>query len=131
MTSSPYDRALYCQAWAQMMVEIWVEKAQALDIRDTGDFIESFMYDVRENARGEVDKIVHVYNYYGSMVDMGVGNGVKLDEVEGSNRHPKEWKGDSYWRSVKVLTEKMAQMYGYDFVGRIYENLNFSEAQIR
>ena len=61
MIGTKADRVQYCEAWAQMMVEIWVEKCIAYNIKDTGEFMESFMYDVREGANGDIDKIVHVY----------------------------------------------------------------------
>lgn len=130
MTGTKADRVRYCEAWAEMMVNIWLERAKALQIHD-GDFMESFMYDVREGANGEIDKIVHVYNYYGRMVDLGVGNGVKYDDREKSNRKAKEWYGDTYFRSVKVLTEKMAQLYGQNFFSIINENMRQGETQIR
>jgi len=131
MIGTKADRVQYCEAWAQMMVEIWVEKCIAYNIKDTGEFMESFMYDVREGANGDIDKIVHVYNYYGRMVDMGVGNRVNFDHVKSSNRKPKPWYDDTYWRSVKVLTEKMAELYGQNFFAVINENMNSTTSKIQ
>ena len=122
MIGTKEDRAKYCQAWASMMVSIWLEKAREYKIPD-GEFMQSFVYDVRVAASGEIDKIVHAYNYYGRMVDMGVGRGVKFEDRENSNRKPKPWYDDNYYRSVKVLTEKMAQLYGESFLALINENM--------
>ncbi len=127
MTGNRADRVAYCEAWAQMMVDIWVEKAELYEIEDTGAFMESFMYDIREGANGEIDKIVHAYNYYGRMVDMGVGNHVNFEQVSESNRTAKPWKDETYWRSVRALTEKMAELYGQNFFAIINENMNFTD----
>lgn len=118
MTGTSEDRARYCEAWAQMMVDIWIEKAHQYGIH-IGDFVESFMYDVRERANGEIDKIVHVYNYYGRFTDMGVGNAVTYDKRGASTRKEKPWHSETYWRSVSVLTNKMAELYGQEFLGYV------------
>ena len=115
MTGIIDDRNRYCQAWAMMMVEIWVEKANAYSIHHPGDLVKSFAYDVYSAAGGEVDKITHAFNYYGRFVDMGVGRGVKYGESAASNRKAKPWNSETYWRSVQVLTEKMAELYGEEF----------------
>ncbi len=118
MIGTTNDRARYCEAWAKMMVDIWIEKANQYGIH-IGDFVESFMYDVRERSNGEIDKIVHVYNYYGRFTDMGVGNGITYENRERSTRKEKPWHSETYWRSVKVLTEKMSELYGQEFLGYI------------
>lgn len=121
MTGTTEDRARYCEAWAQMMVDIWIEKANQYGIH-IGDFVESFMYDVRERANGEIDKIVHVYNYYGRFTDMGVGNGIPYEKVSGSSRKEKPWHTETYRRSVSVLTNKMAELYGQEFFGYVSDS---------
>ena len=128
MTGTTNDRALYCEAWAKMMVDIWIEKANQYGIH-IGDFVASFMYDVRQRSNGEIDKIVHAYNYYGRFTDMGVGNGVPYENVKSSNRKEKPWHSETYWRSVKVLTDKMAELYGQEFLGYITDNFGDSSAR--
>lgn len=117
MTGTSEDRARYCEAWAKMMVDIWLEKVEQYGIH-VGDFAESFMFDVREQSNGEVDKIVHAYNYYGRFTDMGVGRGVPMG-TSGSNRKEKPWHSETYWRSVAVLTNKMSELYGQEFLGYV------------
>lgn len=115
ITSLTDDRNRYCQAWAEMMVEIWREKANAYEIHHTGNLVNSFAFDVFVASGGEVDKITHAFLYYGRFVDMGVGRGVPLDKVRESGRKPKPFNSETYWRSVQVLTEKMAELYGEEF----------------
>jgi len=126
MTGTKDDRVKYCEAWAQMMVTIWKDKMTALGIGDTEELLKSFETEIQYQANGDVNKIVHSYVYYGRMVDMGVGGGISFDEVAASNRNPKQWKGDSYWRSVRVLSEKMAELYGENFLSLINESMNFT-----
>ena len=121
MTGTTEDRARYCEAWAQMMVDIWLEKANQYDIWHTGDLLNSFTSEVYAAAGGEVDKIVHAYNYYALFVELGVGRGVRYGDT--SNRREKPFKSEAYWRSVKVLTEKMSELYGEEFNAYITEYL--------
>lgn len=113
-TSTQADRAAYCEAWASMMVEIWLEKTKELGIHQD-DLVKSFTTDVVIASNGEVDKIVHAFNYYGRMVDMGVGRGVPLEKVDSSNRSAKKWYSESYFEAVKELTYKMSELYGMEF----------------
>lgn len=123
MIGTSDDRKRYCDAWAQMMVDIWLEKAREYDIGHTGDLMRSFTSDVYTAAGGEVDKIVHAYNYYALFVELGVGRGVRYGNVANSNRKEKPFKNEAYWRSVKVLTEKMSELYGEEFNAYITEYL--------
>ncbi len=119
------NKTEYYQAWAQMMVTIWEDKIIKYNVHETGALLDSFSAEVQIQAGGDVGKIVHSYLYYGRMVDMGVGRGVKMDEVKGSGRKAKPWYNKSYYHSIKVLTEKMALMYGEEFQLIIMEALNF------
>jgi len=119
------DKIAYYQAWAQMMVTIWQDKVIKQNIRDTGALLTSFTSELQMQSGGDVGKIVHSYLYYGRMVDMGVGRGVKMGEVKGSGRRSKPWYNKSYYHSVKVLTEKMAALYGEEFQAMVLETLTF------
>lgn len=116
----------YYRAWAKMMVTIWQDKIAVLKVRDTGELFGSFMTEVVSQSNGDIDKIVYSYNYYGRMVDMGVGRGVTMeDSGSGSGRKKKPWYNKSWYHSVKLLTEKRAELYGEDFQLIIMEALNF------
>ena len=58
--------------WSKMMVEIWREKLQQLDVTDSGSLQESFTQLVRT---GEVTIIEHRFLQYGLFVAAGVGKG--------------------------------------------------------
>jgi hypothetical protein len=125
MTGTSSNQSAYHQAWAEMMVNIWQEKMKTLGVGDTGELLKSFAYHVDIESNGDVSKIVHSYLYYGRMVDMGVGNGVKISDVPSGKREPKDWYGSAYFRSIKILTEKQAELYGEQYQVLIREMLNF------
>ena len=125
-TTGQPDKRKYYDAWAKMMITIWEDKIIKLNVRDTGELLSSFEMHVEAAANGEVAKIVHTYNYYGRMVDMGVGRGVsKADSGQGSGGRAKPWYNKSYYHSVKVLSEKTAELYGEQFQAVMFEALNF------
>jgi hypothetical protein len=116
----------YYRAWAKMMVTIWHDKIAQLKVRDTGALFASFQIEVMSQSGGDIDKMVHSYLYYGRMQDMGVGRGVtKADAGKGSGRKEKPWYNKTYFHSIKVLTEKRAEMYGQEYQAIIHETLNF------
>lgn len=125
MQATGIDRQQYMDAWAKMMITIWQDKMIEKNIRHTGEMLQSFNTELYFQANGDVGKIVHTYNYYGRMVDMGVGLGVKKADVEESNRKPREWYGKAYYHSVRVLSEKMAELYGEEFQSIIHQTLQF------
>lgn len=125
MPATGIDKLQYMDAWAKMMITIWQDKMIEKNIHDTGEMFQSFNTELHFQSNGDVGKIVHTYNYYGRMVDMGVGRGVKKGDVEDSGRKPKEWYGKSYYHSIKVLSEKMAELYGEEFQSIIHQTLQF------
>lgn len=122
MPTTGNDRTAYFEAWAKMMITIWEEKVMMLNIRDTGELLRSFQYQVITNAGGDVGKIIHTYLYYGRMVDMGVRRGVKQGD---QNTRRKPWYNKAYYHSIKVLTEKTAAIYGEEFKIIMHETLSF------
>ncbi len=117
------DKAAYYEAWAKMMVTIWEEKVMIMNIRDTGDLLRSFQYQVIASAGGDIGKIVFTYMYYGRMVDMGVRRGVKQGQ---QNTRRKPWYNKPWYHSVKLLTEKTAALYGEEFKIMMHETMNSS-----
>jgi hypothetical protein len=123
---SGIDKLAYYDAWAQMMITIWQDKIGALNIRDTGTLFSSFVAHVESGANGDVTKITHTYQYYGRMVDMGVGKGVSFSQRDNdTSRKAKPWYNKSYYRSIRMLSEKAAVLYGEEFQAIISETLNF------
>ena len=112
----------YYRAWAKMMVTIWHDKISALKIRDTGELFSSFVTNVIAQSNGDIDKITFSFLYYGRMVDMGVRKGIKIQDAGNKG---KPWYNKSWYHSIKVISEKSAELYGEEFQLVIMETLNF------
>ena len=48
-----------------MMVDIWIEKANQYGTQLGDPKVENRLCTMCERSNGEIDKIVHAYNYYG------------------------------------------------------------------
>lgn len=126
------DRNAYFDAWAKMMITIWQDKIANQKIRDTGNLFSSFQYHLEKDANGDVNKIIHTYNYYGRMVDMGVGRGVKkADTGRGSGRRAKPWYNKSFYVSAMKAVEFAMQYSGDTFLFEINDALNFTQGKER
>lgn len=141
MTSEEMSEAkiAYYQAWARMMITIWQDKIIMMDVHDTGALLNSFQHELQFNSNGDVTKIVFAFLEYGRMVDMGVGRGMNagikrgqssysdyrndIGQLTGFARKNKNWYTRPYFHSVKVLTEKIAEMYGEQFQAIIQESM--------
>lgn len=110
------DREKYLDAWAETMITIWKDRIRSLNIGDTHDLYTSFSRELLRQSGGDVAKIRHGFNYYGSFVDMGVGSGVRLEDAGHDwKRRPKPWFNKKYYASVMSLREMMAELYGEEF----------------
>lgn len=103
--------ALTVEAWAAIVVERWERKIQQLKIYHSGKLVNSFVHFVNTQAGGNIDKIVFAFEYYGKFVDMGVGRGVKLGEVEASNRTAKPWYSKNFWSQFLKIKEILVEKY--------------------
>lgn len=107
------------QAWADIVIKEWDKKMTALRIGSTGTLLQSFANHVHWNAGGDMQKVEFVFEYYGKFVDMGVGNGVKLDNRDAligvglTGRRPKPWFTDTFYKEVAklryILSERTAR----------------------
>lgn len=106
---------LYEREWSKMMIDIWREKIQQLDISDTGALRDSFTELV---TTGKVTTIEHKFLQYGIFVAAGVspafvwkywaGNIPK----GGSGNTPRERIGDS--GQLEFLDKSYRQEHGLD-----------------
>lgn len=101
------------ERWAEIVIERWIRKIQALNIGSTGELLKSLEAHVAVDAQGNPEKITFLYLYYGIFTDMGVGKNVKLGSVKG-NRKKKPWYSSVFLKEVNALGRIMAERYGYD-----------------
>ncbi len=114
------------EAWADIVIEKFLRKAHELGIPD-GQLLSSFTNHVIWNADGDLQKIQFAFAYYGKMVDMGVGKGVKATErrtmfiVGQTKRQPKPFFTSVFYKQVEVLNHIISE--------RITERLRLDVSQ--
>lgn len=117
---------LTVQAWADIVITIWLNKIDQMKIHDTYQLADSFTHHVISHSNGDVQKIEFAFNYYGKFVDMGVGRGVTLEDVARGNtsRHPRPWYSRTFYSEVKKLSQLLAQKYARKGALVIVENVD-------
>jgi hypothetical protein len=132
---------LTVEAWAKIVVERWLDKINKLQIKNSHDLMNSFVWEVYRNADGDPQKISFAFHFYGKFVDMGVGKGVsfldvgilkesrRIDGDQSHNRRrPKPWYSKTLYSQLKVLTELMADKYAIKSGVIIFEGLKLDPA---
>lgn len=99
--------------WADIVIERWIRKIQALGIGETGELVKSLRAQVEIDANGNPEKITFLFLYYGIFTDMGVGRGVKLGD-RSDTRKKKPWYSSVFLKQVAILGHRMAERYGFD-----------------
>lgn len=116
------------ERWAEIVIERWIRKIQALNIGSTGELLKSLQAHVEVDSNGNPAKITFLYLYYGIFTDMGVGRNVKLGETgKGNSRTRKPWYSSTFLKEVNTLGRCMAERYGYDAASlplRAFENIS-------
>jgi len=125
-------------AWANIVEQIWADKIIKLQIHDTFDGLDSIMNDVSQN-NGMPTSVEFTFNYYMKFVDMGVGKGTSMGNVEdnkisrrnegkqaGNRRRPKPWYASTMYAERMKLSEILAKKYAYKAALSIVENIDNS-----
>lgn len=117
---------LTVQAWADIVITIWLNKIEQMRIQDTHQLADSFSNHVISHANGDVQRIEFAFNYYGKFVDMGVGRGFTIDEVNSPNnkRKPRPWYSRSFYSEVRKLSALLAQKYARKGALVVIENID-------
>lgn len=102
---------LTVEAWADIVIERWERKIERLKIGHSGTLSKSFYHHVKTQSNGNPELITFTFEHYGKFVDMGVGRGVTIAEVESSNRRPKPWYSKSFFSQIEKLKELLAGKY--------------------
>ena len=125
------------EAWAKITIIKWKKKLAINKAVNSCTLFNSFKFNVLASAGGNVLKITLLFEYYGRFVDMGVGKGVKIDDVKesitsrkldgkmlGNRRRPKKWYSKTFHAEVMKLSEIFAKEYGHRGVIAITENVS-------
>ena len=130
----------YSQGWFDKMVEIWRDRLDVLGVHDTGHLrgsVKKGHFSIGE-AGGS---LTFLYLEYGIYVDLGVGNGYRrdnggdlpfldpayrLEHHLGKPRQRRPWFNKSWYISVMVLKDKLADVIGEEFAS-LFDNLEHRE----
>jgi hypothetical protein len=129
-TAAKFSQQETATAWAEITVKDWLANIKKMKIGLTGDFERSFVSQVHTAANGDLSKISLAFMYYGTFVDMGVGRGTRLGDVQenkinraltgrrgGNRRRPKKWNTleRHVWKLGRILEEKY-QIAGFNAI---------------
>ena len=120
------DRNLTIQAWADIVITIWLNKMQQLNINYSYQLADSFANHIVSHSNGDIARIEFAFNYYGKFVDMGVGKGITIDDVGSpiTTRRPKPWYSRTFYAEVKKLATILSEKYARKGVLTIVENID-------
>lgn len=111
------DLKLTIEAWADIVVKEWIKKVEALGIGNTSLLVNSFTGTVYTAADGDPQRIVFAFEWYGKMVDYGVGKYVTLADRDGmiaggmTRRRPKPFFTDVFYKQLAVLRHLLEEKY--------------------
>lgn len=106
------------EQWAENVIKAWVSKMDALGVLKDGNsglLAKSFFYAIVWEARGAdrteyLHRIRFAFNFYGKLVDYGVGRGTDIkDRFQGGRssatnpRKRKEWMREPWFAEMKKL----------------------------
>ena len=112
------------QKFADITIERWMKRMDALGIYETGELKKSFDAQVRLDANGNPELVQFTYMYYGIFPDLGVGTGVTMEQAPSGNRKIKAWYNKTLWRRLNWLAEFMAEEYGREAAEKIKYIMN-------
>jgi hypothetical protein len=104
--------ALTVEAWAKITVEKWIKKMDALGVGSskgsTGALKNSFVSTVFTESGGDPSRIQFAFEWYGKMVDYGVGNGVSIGNrdtmlASGQTKREKKPWFQALYKELEIL----------------------------
>lgn len=126
--------------WARYTIWALQKEIVKKKIGATGSLLRSFEHNVKFGAGGSVSGVTIGFWYHGKFVDMGVGKGVKLENVKGNaevwrslasderqgrkNRKPKKWYSPTMYYEYQRLAELLRDKYALSIPARLEYTLS-------
>lgn len=101
-----------------------VERFRKLKIGQTGDLLEGMDFRGKVLINGVMVEID--YLYYGMFPDLGVGNGIKMDDVSVSKLLGKGRKRKNWTRGLAAMRHRLGELYSKIAVEEISHQANQS-----
>jgi hypothetical protein len=135
----PYELQNTIESWAIIsirMLQISIVKRGL----STSNLYRSFRYDIKYGSDGMPTKVTIGFLYHGKFVDMGVGNGQKMESIKGNReiwsnlpradkkgkkrRVPKKWYSPTMYHEYQRAAEILAGKYGMEIPARFEKILS-------
>lgn len=107
---------LTVEAWTDIVIKEWVNKAAALGISPYAPLnVNRFYHHVNTNANGDPDRVEFAFDYFLNFVDWGVGKGVTLENRDMllstgiTKRRKKPFFTNVFYKQIKVLVNLLAE----------------------
>lgn len=120
---------LTVEAWADIVVKEWLKKARAMNIHE-GFLLNSFMSNVISNSNGDSSRVKFAFEWYGNMVNWGLGNGVAVGTKETminaglTSRREKPFISDVFYKQLNVLRHLMEEKTAQKMENFIVTNIS-------
>lgn len=121
--------SLTVEAWADIVIKEWLAKVAALKIGNTGLLVNSFVSTIYTAANGDVGRVLFAFEWYGKMVDWGVGKGVSIKNRDSlravgiSKREPKPWYSDVFYKQLAVLRHLLEEKHALEIENLIVKTV--------
>jgi hypothetical protein len=119
--------------WAEITIHSLRQSMVNKYIGQSGDLYKSFQYKVFTDTNGNPTRVSIGFDYHGRFVDMGVGKGIKLENVKSNAeiwryaaknkrsknpRRPKKWYSPTMYHEYQRAAEILAAKYGIEIPAR-------------
>jgi hypothetical protein len=135
------DIKLTVEAWADIVLKEWFKMIERLNIGYSQQLVDSFMAKVLTDASGDPHKVMFAFEWYGRMVDYGVGKHVNLEDRDSmiaaglTKRRPKPWLSDTFYKQLEVLRhlleEKHARRIEFLVVRNLDDNADYGYNELK
>lgn len=122
------------ESWADIVIKEWLKKVDSLGIGksegSTGALVQSFHQHVLTNAEGDPSRVLFAFEYYGLMVDYGVGRGVNLHDRDSmiaaglTTRRPKTFHTDVFYKQLEVLRHLLEEKHAINIENLMVSTLS-------
>lgn len=114
MANPNTNLTLTLEAFADIVIDNWLDNITKLRIGHTFNLQNSLSYEILHGADRLPSAIVFSLPLYGKFVDMGVGKGVRLEDVKSSEnqRRPRKWYSKTFYSQSLKLSNILARKYG-------------------
>lgn len=104
--------------WAVVTIDRLQKSLNSKGVGKTGSLYYSFLYQLKGISAAGPSGVQLEFNFYGKFVDMGVGRGYKIEDVNANRdaysnnaRRPKKWLSKTLYGEVLALREILGQSY--------------------